>query len=266
MFETVVPEAVVPRSRRLFYEVLPLSLALHAAAVGVMLAAAIWNVVFPEHSPKLYAAYSLLAVPPPPPPPPPPPAAAKRVEVVAPKAAPEKMPFVAPNVIPDTIPVVEPEVIAETEAVPVEGDNGGGEPSDSEYGVEGGERGGQAVGTLGGVAIPLPVPAVVEVPRDEPLPVESVDQTFPSYPEHLRTRGIEGTLVVRYLIGKDGRVKDTTIITPPEQREFAEETISAMRHWRFRPYRDASGELKEMAHELTVEFRIAWKNKKKRGP
>jgi protein TonB len=265
MFETVVPDAVVPRSRRLFYEVLPLSLALHAAAVAALIGGAIWNVVFPEHSPKLYAAYSLLAVPPPPPPPPPP-AAPKRAEAVAPKAVPEKMPFVAPNVIPDTIPVVEPEVVAETVAVaaPVEGDGGGGEPSDSQYGVEGGERGGEAVGTLGGVAVPLPAPAVVEVPRDEPLPVESVDQTFPNYPEHLRTRGIEGTLVVRYRIGKDGRVKDTSIVLPPEQREFAEETLSAMRHWRFRPYRDASGELKEMAHELTVEFRIAWK--KKRGP
>jgi protein TonB len=176
------------------------------------------------------------------------------------------MPFVAPNVIPDTIPAIEPEVVAETVAAPAEGDGGGGEPSVSEYGVEGGERGGEAIGVLGGVALPLPTPAVIEVPRDEPLPVDSIDQIFPNYPEHLRTRGIEGTLVVRYVIGKDGRVKDTNIITPPEQREFAEETISAMRHWRFRPYRDAGGELKEMAHELTVEFRIAWKNKKKRGP
>ncbi|HYU26144.1 MAG TPA: hypothetical protein VEO74_13135, partial [Thermoanaerobaculia bacterium] len=72
MFETVVPETFAKRSKKVFYETLPVSLALHALAIAGVLLGAIWNVAFPDHSPHLIAAYSLTALPDPPPPPPPP--------------------------------------------------------------------------------------------------------------------------------------------------------------------------------------------------
>ena len=52
MFETVAPEAFVPRTRRVFYETLPVSIAVHVVAAGAMLASMIWNVVLPTQSPK----------------------------------------------------------------------------------------------------------------------------------------------------------------------------------------------------------------------
>ncbi len=50
MFETVVPETFQTRSRKLAYETLPLSIALHAAAVAAAVVATVWNVGFPDAS------------------------------------------------------------------------------------------------------------------------------------------------------------------------------------------------------------------------
>src|SRR5712692_11099642 len=106
MFETVVPETFEFRSKRVFYETLPLSIALHAIGIGTAFVIAIWNVVFPLESPRLVRAYSLASIPDPPPPPPrlaPTAPAAKHVEV--PKLPPPSLDkIVAPTVIPDTIP------------------------------------------------------------------------------------------------------------------------------------------------------------------
>jgi TonB family protein len=126
-------------------------------------------------------------------------------------------------------------------------------------GVEGGVEGGEAGGDIGGTiaSVPLPAPRVLEVKRDEPLPMGAIDQEFPVYPEFFRTRGIQDSLVVRYLIGKDGRIEEVSIVRAPEHADFARETIAKIKHWRFHPYRDANGDPKEVSHELTVVFKIA---------
>src|SRR5438067_10522357 len=105
MFETVAPETFEARSRKIFYETLPVSLALHALAIGAAVAVASWNIVFPVNSPKLMSIYGLAIIPETPPPPPLPPAgqpASQPVGAPRPVALPE--PIVAPTVIPDTIP------------------------------------------------------------------------------------------------------------------------------------------------------------------
>src|SRR5258708_9467075 len=71
MFETVVPEIAKSRSRRVFYETLPVSIALHVIVIAACVVGVLWNVVFPSQSPRLIRAYSLVSIPPPPPPPPP---------------------------------------------------------------------------------------------------------------------------------------------------------------------------------------------------
>ena len=63
-----------------------------------------------------------------------------------------------------------------------------------------------------------------------PQPVEKVP---PVYPESAREKGISGTVVVQALVGKDGRVKDTRVITSiPELDGYA---IAAVKRWRFKP-------------------------------
>src|SRR5258708_11009087 len=71
MFETVVPEIAKSRSRRVFYETLPVSIALHVIVIAACVVGVLWNVVFPSQSPRLIRAYSLVSIPDPPPPPPP---------------------------------------------------------------------------------------------------------------------------------------------------------------------------------------------------
>jgi protein TonB len=252
MFETVVPERVSPRSRKLFYEMLPLSLTIHACAAAAMVISASWEVAFPAHSPKLYAAFAFSDTPPPPPPPPPPPVTRTQpIEHV--RAVVARMPEVAPTIIPDEIPIVEDVIEATYVAEPVAPP--GAQVGGVAGGVEDGELGGDVGGTVGSVAPPSP--PIVQVQRDAPLPVGSIDQEYPVYPDFYLKRGIQDSLVVRYLIGKDGRVKDVSVIRPPEHEDFAREAISKIRHWRFHPYVDEHGAPKEVSHELTVVFKIA---------
>lgn len=257
MFETVVPEAVAPRSRKLFYETLPVSVALHALACGAVLLAGVWDVAFPVHSPRMYAAYQLSATPPPPPPPPP---LVKAQVIPQTRAVPVKMPLVAPTIIPDEIPqVVEELPVTEMAQIAVAED--AGVPAGKEGGVEDGQAAGEVGGVVGSVALPAPPanPNQVEIKRDDPLPMGAISQEFPNYPEYAQRRMWEDSLVVRYIIGKNGRVKDVIILTPPERAEFARETVSRIRQWRFHPYRDADGNPKEVAHELTVNFKLVRK-------
>src|SRR5229473_3735029 len=112
MFETVAPKAFQTRSRRVFYQTLPISIAVHLVGIGAGLVAVFWNVAFPTQSPKMYVAYNLTQVPEPPPPPPPPPKVEppKPVLPLSQLAPPPPPPtqIVAPTVIPDVIPDVAP--------------------------------------------------------------------------------------------------------------------------------------------------------------
>jgi len=66
----------------------------------------------------------------------------------------------------------------------------------------------------------------------EDLP-EALTKVPPEYPEAARNRGIQGTVVVQALIGKDGRVKETKVVrSVPELDEAAE---TAVRQWTFKP-------------------------------
>ena len=260
MFETVVPERVAPRSRKIFYETLPLSIALHVLAGGAVLVATVWEVAFPQHSPRMYAAFQLAAAPPPPPPPPPPLVRRAPVTPQA-RAVPVKMPLVAPTIIPDEIPIVDQQepLPADVPVAPVAVE--GGQESGVEGGVEGGVAGGVIGGVEGGVPAAQPAPEVIQVKRDAPLPVGAIAQEFPPYPEYALKRNWEDSLVVRYVIGKDGRIKEVSVIKPPEREEFARQTVATIRHWRFHPYRDENGQPKEVVHELTVNFDIVRKQR-----
>lgn len=215
-----------------------------------MILASIWNVTFPDQSPKMILAFRFADTPPPPPPPPPPPAARPQ-QVVRPVVKPPEEP-VAPTVIPDEIPVVENELPPPPEAEAVEGGIEGG--------IAGGEVGGIIGGTEGSVVAEKPPPPPpsdgrVHIPRDEPLELPILKQTHPVYPSKAASKGWEDRVVVRYVIGKDGRVKEVTIVEPPDKKEFEEPTLRAIRLWRFSPYvRD--GKRVEVVHELTVNYRL----------
>lgn len=255
MFESVAPEAFSKRSQRIFYQTLPASITAHLVAAGLVLANLVWRVEFPIESPRMVRAYVLAEAPPPPPPPPPPAAAPPKAQVVAPpvqKLAAE----VAPTIIPDTIPVVAVSDPAPLEPHPVvAAAEPSGDQAEGPATLPGGLPGGQVGGVKGGINLLLPDNRV-HIERDKPLPMRSIRQEYPTYPEEGRLKMWEDNLTVRYVIGKDGRVKEITIIDPPHRKIFEDATRHAIRDWRFTPFFDAEGQVQEVVHELTINFQL----------
>jgi protein TonB len=258
MFETVAPEAFGPRTRRVFYETLPISIALHVVAVAAALASMIWNIVLPTQSPKIVVAYSLTQVPDPPPPPPPPPKAEPPKHFLTlPKLAPPAalMQIVAPTVIPDTIPevvppapVVPPPPAPAPVAAPAVTDAEG-----SPKGMTGGQIGGtsKTLGTAGGIT--FGEDGRVYVDRTVKLPLKEVEHEFPHYPDAAKKKRLEGTCVVRYTVGKNGRIVDIAILNHATDPMFDEETLNTIRNWRYRPMM-LNGKPVEVVHEVEVNY------------
>ena len=255
MFETVAPAKLSRTGRNALYEALSFSVAMHGLAAGLAIASNLWEVTFPNASPMYTVAFALTE------PPPPPPAPAKPLEL---KQAPvntallAQLAVLAPTIIPDEIPVVNKDAFSPA-ALAVPNGTLGGIPQGMDGGVIGGiaegEVGGKKGGTIGGVVLDLTADGRVHIARDRKLPMLPLSQVYPSYPEDARVRSWEDDLVVRYIIGKDGRVKDVIIVRAPQRDVFVKGTMNAIRSWRFRPF-VKDGEKQEVVHELTVFFRL----------
>jgi protein TonB len=62
---------------------------------------------------------------------------------------------------------------------------------------------------------------------------EAVSRVRPEYPEELRRRGIEGTVMVQVLVATDGLVEDVRIVKSiPDLDPYA---VAAAREWKFKP-------------------------------
>ena len=83
----------------------------------------------------------------------------------------------------------------------------------------------------------------------------ALSHTYPTYPEKARLQRWEDRLVVRYVIGTNGRVKEVIVLEPASRKVFDEAALAAIRHWRFRPLVE-DGQAKEVVHELTVYYRL----------
>lgn len=262
MFESVTPEIVAPRSRKVLYESLPMSIAAHAAIGVAVLVASVWEVTFPHESPHMHATYSIEMMPTPPPAPP-----APVAKQPAPQPAAEQRPvkpdeIVAPTIIPDEIPELPTMAPVEHSVgeggagtTVVEGQTGTGAGGDA---VDGGapERGVPG-GEAGGVGDNLP-PNTIMVKRHQSLPIAMtpMSMVYPFYPEEARVRGWEDAVVVRYTIGKDGRVKTIEVLEAPQRKVFEKTVVKAISHWRFRPLMK-EGVAQEVIHELVVYFKLA---------
>jgi TonB family protein len=263
MFESVAPETVAPRSRKLLYESLPMSIAAHAAIGAVILVGMVWEVKFPHDSPRMYTSYSIELAPTPPPAPPAP--AAK--QEAAPKPVADQKPvhleeIVAPTVIPDQIPVIQPVMEAVEHSVGegtpggtalVQGWTGGNGEAEIGHAVDRGVPG----GVEGGIGDNLP-PNTVFVKRHQSLPMSMtpMSMVYPFYPEEARVRGWEDAVTVRYIIGKDGRVRSVEVLEAPQRPVFEKIVVKAISHWRFRPL-IKEGVAQEVIHELVVYFKLS---------
>ena len=261
MFETVAPDAFSRRDRHVFYETLPASIALHAiaaVAVAVMIAA---QVTLPIEPPKLIVGY-LAADLREPVPPPPPPALAKpadapkqeaQIETVAPVAL---TPIdLAPTKIPDEVAEIPAPSAFRLVSASVDKfvpGGGGGVAGGVAGGAVGGSVGGVQGGTTGGI---VGGDGRVHFERDARLPLFAELHPYPEYPDVCINKREEGTVVIKYVIGRDGQVTEASIITHAMRKEFDQSTLEAIRKWKFRPLL-VDGEAMEVVHELTVYFRL----------
>ena len=78
-----------------------------------------------------------------------------------------------------------------------------------------------------------------------------IHKVKPSYPDSAREKGIEGYVVLRLLIGKDGVVKDLHLVKGPQ--ELADAATEAVRQWRFKPYY-LNGQPQEIETTVTLSF------------
>jgi protein TonB len=265
MFETVAPDAFAPRDRHVLYESLPVSIGLHAVAVAAAAIAIAAHVTLPLEPPKLVVGFlaTELAERVPPPPPPPAPAEAADTPKDQPKletsAAVALTPMdVAPSIIPEDVnqmPLPSPIRLISASVdkfVPGAGVAGG---------VAGGMRGGVTDGVAGGSATGGVKGGIVggdgrmHFERDARLPLLIEARPYPDYPDRCINAREESTVVVKYVIAKDGHVSDVSIIQKGSRKEFDESALEAVRQWRFRPL-IVDGEAMEVVHELTVYFRL----------
>jgi len=199
----------------------PISIIIHGIVIGIII---LIPILFPQMitekiNVKLFA-------PPPPPPPPPPPAAA------APKP-------IAPK--PDISKIVAP-----TETLTAPDVRGTSKGEGGEFGVIGGVIGGSTGGSgsdfLKEVAKSVSAESVLPPPvmvTANMTPPALISQVNPTYPELARKAGVEGTVLLRLIIGAEGKVQEAKVLTviPPKAKGvgFEDEAVRAVMQWKFSP-------------------------------
>jgi periplasmic protein TonB len=217
---------------------------LEIAAIGIMV---LLPLIFTEALPKQQLMTFLVA--PPPPPPPPPPAAApvkivKQIQTDIVNGA-----LRTPTKIPQKI-----QMIKEDEAPPQMAATG------VVGGVPGGIPGGQMGGVIGGIISSTPV-AVPKVATPQRVRVSQgvsagllVRKVNPNYPPLARQARIQGQVVLRAVISKDGSIENLTLVSGHPM--LAPAAIDAVKQWKYKPYL-LNGEPVEVDTEVLVNFTLS---------
>jgi protein TonB len=235
------------KSKKKSWYILPVSIAMHVAIIGSLVAASLWAVGDVQAPPITLVFQPPLAPPPPPPPPP-----KKQVEK---KPLPEK---------PKPKPIDASEMIAPTEVppeppkevnLPVE-ETTAGEGSE-EFGVDGGMEGGSRGGPPGGLPgmEPPPAPEPEKIIRSftgakRPVVIHKVD---PTYPLAARAAGIEGRVILEAIINKEGRIVSVKVLSGHPL--LSDSAVKAVKQWIFQPA-TIEGTPVKCYFSLKVEFHI----------
>ncbi|MGA9974237.1 MAG: TonB family protein [Candidatus Sulfotelmatobacter sp.] len=218
---------------------------LEITLVGLMV---LMPLIFTEALPKQQLMTFLVAPPPPPPPPPPAAAPVKIVkqiqtdivngELRTPTKIPQKVQMIKEDEAP-------PPVMASSGVV---------------GGVPGGIPGGQMGGVIGGIISSTPV-AVPKVATPQRIRVSQgvsqgllVRRVQPTYPPLARQARIQGTVVLRAVIAKDGSIENLTLVSGHPM--LAPAAIEAVKQWRYKPYL-LNGEPVEVDTEVLVNFTLS---------
>jgi protein TonB len=192
---------------------------------------------------------TFLVAPPPPPPPPPPAAAPVKIvkqiqtdivngELRTPTKIPQKVQMIKEDEAP-------PPVMASSGVV---------------GGVPGGIPGGQMGGVIGGIISSTPV-AVPKVATPQRVRVSQgvsagllVRKVNPNYPPLARQARIQGQVILRAVISKDGSIEGLTLVSGHPM--LAPAAIDAVKQWKYKPYL-LNGEPVEVDTEVLVNFTLS---------
>jgi protein TonB len=217
---------------------------LEIALIGFMV---LLPLIFTEALPKQQLMTFLVAPPPPPPPPPPAAAQVKIVRQIQTDIV--NGALRTPTKIPQKI-----QMIKEDEAPPAMASSG------VVGGVPGGIPGGQMGGVIGGIisATPMAVPKVATPQRVRVSSGVStgllVRKVTPTYPPLARQARIQGTVVLRAVISKDGSIEGLTLVSGHPM--LVQSALEAVKQWKYKPYL-LNGEPVEVDTEVMVNFTLA---------
>jgi protein TonB len=192
---------------------------------------------------------TFLVAPPPPPPPPPPPAAVAAVKRVV-KVAEDTSALKTPTSIPKQVKMVKDEPKDAAAPSAVAGVVGG---------VPGGVPGGSAGGVLGGVlsSTPAYMPPKPNVQRvrvsqgvTQGLLVKKVQ---PEYPALAKQARVQGSVVLKAIIGKSGKIENLQVISGHPM--LTASALQAVRQWQYKPY-ILNGQPVEVETNITVNFSL----------
>ncbi|MGA8761805.1 MAG: TonB family protein [Candidatus Sulfotelmatobacter sp.] len=215
--------------------------------VGLVILLVLVPLIFTEALPKQQLMTFLVA--PPPPPPPPPPAAAPVHVVKQIQTDIVNGQLRTPTKIPEKV-----QMIKEDEAPPVMASSG------VVGGVPGGIPGGQMGGVIGGIisSTPMAVPKVATPQRVRVSQGVSsgllVRKVQPTYPPLARQARIQGQVLLRAQISKDGSIENLQLISGHPM--LAPAAIEAVKQWKYRPYL-LNGEPVEVDTEVVVNFTLS---------
>jgi protein TonB len=217
---------------------------LEIALIGFMV---LLPLIFTEALPKQQLMTFLVAPPPPPPPPPPAAAPVKIVRQIQTDIV--NGALRTPTKIPQKI-----QMIKEDEAPPAMASTG------VVGGVPGGIPGGQMGGVIGGIisATPMAVPKVATPQRVRVSQGVSagllVRKVTPTYPPLARQARIQGQVVLRAVISKDGSIEGLTLVSGHPM--LVQSALEAVKQWKYKPYL-LNGEPVEVDTEVMVNFTLA---------
>ena len=108
---------------------------------------------------------------------------------------------------------------------------------------------------------PEPAPATTSTAPSAGGPRETTDgaaeqQQTPAYPLPALQNNVQGTVVLRAVIGKDGAVQNVQLVNGPPV--LASAVLDAVRRWRYKPYL-RNGEPVEVERRIIIEFTISTK-------
>lgn len=78
----------------------------------------------------------------------------------------------------------------------------------------------------------------------------------PSYPVHLKEAGIEGTVLLQAVIGRDGGIIDVQTLNSLVHPDFVQSAIEAVQQWLYEPTL-LNGNPVEIVTDVTVNFTLA---------